>query len=356
MDGELMGRTRIAIVGVGNCASMLTQGTEYYKRNEPQGLLYPEMAGYRVSDIEVVAAFDIDKRKVGQRLDKAIFLGQNNTVRIASLPRSKVIVAKGPVMDGIGEQLKQVIPVDGSRPVNIVRELSDSGAEIVVNFLPVGSTKASRFYADAAIKAGCGFVNCIPEFIATEYAQKFRKANLPVVGDDMKGSLGASVLSRTLAGLFKERGVELDRMYQLNFGGNTDFWNLLEEERLRFKRISKTETVQSMLGDKRLQMDKIRIGPSDFVPWLQSRKIAHMRFEGRGFGGIPAHLDVRLDVEDKSMAGGVVVDAIRATKIALDRGIGGPLLAVSAWTMKSPPIQYPEHIAKKMLEEFIRGA
>lgn len=350
-----MGKIAIGIIGVGNCASFLVQSFEYYKHNCGSGLLYPELRGYKVSDIECVAAFDIDRRKVGKTLGEAICAEPNNTECIAEV-KSNVIVKKGPVLDGVGEYLRQVIDIDESAPVNVARELRDSGAEIVLNYLPVGAHAASRFYADEALKAGCAFINCIPEFIASEreYAEKFEKAGLPIIGDDVKGQLGATILSRVLARLFEDRGVILDRMYQLNFGGNTDFYNLLEESRLEHKRRSKTESVQSQLS-KRLPEYNIKISPSDYVPWLRSRKIAQIRLEGRTFGGQPIVIDARLDVEDKSVSAGVVVDAIRAAKIALDRGIGGPLTSVSAWTMKSPPIQYPDYVAKQMFEEFIAG-
>jgi myo-inositol-1-phosphate synthase len=352
--GDLMGKIKIAIVGVGNCSSLLVQGLEYYKKTD-DAVLFPNLGGYRISDIDVVAAFDVDKRKVGKKLSEAVFSEPNNCVKIAE-PKSKVTVKKGPVLDGIGQLLKQVVIVGNDAPVDVARTLQDSGAEIVINYLPVGSTIASRFYADEALKAGCGFVNNIPEFLTSgDYAKKFEEAKLPIVGDDMKGTMGASVLTRTLVRLFKDRGVELDRLSQLNFGGNTDFWNLLEEERLKYKRISKTQTVQSMLEEKKLPDYNIKIGPSDYVPWLKSRKVAHIRLEGHGFGNLPIIMDVKLDVDDKSVAAGVEVDAIRCAKLALDRGIGGPLYSISAWTMKSPPIQYPDYVAKKMVEEFIEG-
>ena len=350
-----MSKIKVGIVGVGNCASLLLQGIEYYK-DRTEGLMFPDLGGYKVPDIEIVAAFDVDKRKVGKRIDEAIFAEPNNTERIAEV-ENDVIVKKGPVLDGIGELLKEVVIIDDSTPVNVARELQDSGAEIVLNYLPVGSYKATRFYTDEALKAGCAFINCIPEFIASDkdYVKKFEEKKLPLVGDDVKGQLGATILSRVIARLFKDRGVELDRMYQLNFGGNTDFWNLLEESRLTYKRISKTQSVQSQLEEKKLPDYNIKISPSDYVPWLRSRKVAQVRCEGRSFGNIPITIDIRLDVEDKSVSAGVVVDAIRCAKIALDRGTGGPLYSISAWVMKSPPIQYPDYIARKMVEEFIEG-
>lgn len=354
-----MRKIPVAVVGVGNCASLLIQGIEYYNGESKEGLLYPDICGYGVNDIAVVAAFDVDKRKVGKRLDEAIFAEPNNTERIAKVKKSKVVVKKGPVLDGIGELLKQVVDVDESSPVNIARELQDNGAEIVLNYLPVGAYKATRFYADEALRAECGFINGIPEFITDprygDYGKKFEEKKLPIIGNDQKGQLGATILSRILVKLFRDRGAELDRMYQLNWGGNTDFWNLLEESRLEFKRISKTESVQSQLAEKRLPNYNIKVSPSDYVPWLRSRKIAQIRLEGRTFGGLPITLDVRLDVEDKSVAAGVMVDAIRAAKVALDRNVGGALLSASAWTMKSPPIQYSDYVAKQMFEEFIAG-
>lgn len=351
-----MGKIKIGIVGVGNCASFLIQSIEYYRHAKNcDGILFPEICGYRISDIECVCAFDIDRRKVGKRLGEAIFAEPNNTEKIAKI-KSNVIVKKGPVLDGIGEYLKQVVDVDERSPANVSRELRDSGAEIVLNYLPVGAYRASRFYADECLKAGCAFINCIPEFITSdkEYAKRFEKAKLPIIGDDVKGQLGATILSRVLARLFEDRGVVLDRMYQLNFGGNTDFYNLLEESRLTYKRISKTESVQSQLA-KKLPDYNIKISPSDYVPWLRSRKVANIRLEGRTFGGQPITIDARLDVEDKSVSAGVVVDAIRAAKIALDRGIGGPLLSASAWTMKSPPVQYPDYVARQLFEDFVAG-
>jgi len=273
------------------------------------------------------------------------------------MPRLGVEVMKGPVLDGIGEYLGKAVSADSKqKPVDVVGVLKKTKADILVNYLPVGSYEASRFYAQAALDAGCGFINCIPEFISSdkEWAKKFEDKKLPIIGDDIKGQLGASILSRTLVKLFSDRGGKIDRMYQLNFGGNTDFLNLLEESRLKFKRISKTETVQSQ-APKRIEDENIHIGPSDYVPWLKSRKVAYIRIEGRTFGDIPINLDVRLDVEDKSVSAGVVVDAIRCCKIALDRKTGGPLLSASAFYMKSPPQQFPDSVAKEMVEEFVKG-
>lgn len=351
-------KIKLAVAGVGNCVSMLAQGIEYYKKTgKTIGLMHPELGGYKVSDIEIVAAFDVNKDKVGKDLSKAIFEPNTiNTVKIADVPKLGVEVQKAPVYDGIGEYLETKVKVSDKKDVDVVSVIKKSGAEILINYLPVGSYTATRFYADAALQANCGFINFIPEFIASDagWAEKFKKARLPLIGDDNKGQLGASILSRVLANMFKERGGKVERMYQLNFGGNTDFLNLLEHSRLKFKRISKTETVQSQLPE-RLEDENIHIGPSDYVPWLKSRKIANIRIEGRTFGDIPIYLDVKLDVEDKSVATGVAVDAIRCAKIALERGIGGVLESASAYFMKFPLKQYPDWQARQMLEEFIAG-
>lgn len=351
-------KIKIAVAGVGNCISMLTQGIEYYKKNNSAlGLMHPDLGGYKVSDIEIVAAFDVNKDKVGKDLSKAIFEPNTiNTVKISDVPHYGITVMKAPTMDGIGEYLGTKVKVSNDPDVDVAGELKKSGADILINYLPVGSYMATRFYADAAIKSGCGFINFIPEFIASDagWVKKFEQAKLPLIGDDNKGQLGASILSRVLVNLFKDRGGKIERMYQLNFGGNTDFLNLLEHSRLKFKRISKTETVQSQMSE-RLEDDNIHIGPSDYVPWLKSRKIANIRIEGKTFGDIPINIDLKLDVEDKSVATGVAVDAIRCAKLALDRGIGGVLESASAYFMKFPAKQFPDWQARMMLEEFISG-
>jgi len=353
-------KIKVALVGVGNCSSFLVQSVEYYRGREEKdipGIMHVALGGYRVEDIEFVAAFDVDKRKVGKDLSKAILQEPNNAVKLADVPKAGVTVEKGPVLDGVGDYLKKVVLIDpNQKPVNVVDILKSSKAQVVINYLPVGSYDATRYYAQETLSAKCGFINAIPEFLASgDFANKFEEKKLPILGDDIKGQLGASVLSRTLARLFKDRGTALDRMYQLNFGGNTDFLNLLEESRLKYKRISKTETVQSVLEEKRLEEENIKIGPSDYVPWLGTRKIASMRFEGRSFGDISVYLDVKLDVDDKSVSAGIMVDAVRCCRLAMDRKIGGALVSSSAYFFKVPPIQYPDYVAKQMLEEFIEG-
>ena len=349
---------KVAVAGVGNCISMFVQGIEYYKNNKKNvGLMHPDLGGYGISNIKVVAAFDVNRDKVGKDLSEAIFEPKTiNTVKISNVPNLGVEVMKAPPLDGVGDFLGTKVKISTRKEVDVVSVLKKSGAEVLVNYIPVGSYKATRFYADAAIKAGCAFVNFIPEFIASDkvWVKKFKKAGLPLIGDDNKGQLGASILSRVLANLFKERGGKVERMYQLNFGGNTDFLNLLEHSRLKFKKISKTETVQSQLL-KRLEDENIHIGPSDYVPWLKSRKVANVRIEGKTFGDIPILIDLKLDVEDKSVATGVAVDAVRCAKLGLDRNIGGVLESASAYFMKFPAKQYPDWQARQMVEEFIEG-
>ncbi|MFQ5837794.1 MAG: inositol-3-phosphate synthase [Thermoplasmata archaeon] len=359
-----MGKIRIAVVGLGNCASALIQGIEYYKNTDedPIGLMHEEMGGYRVADLEVVAAFDVDARKVGRDVSEAVSALPNCTKTFyPDLPESGVMVEMGPVLDGVSEHMKEYpeessFVVAEAEPVDVAETLKDSGADILVNYLPVGSEKAARLYAQSALQADCGLVNCIPVFIASDpsWGQRFEEARLPVVGDDIKSQIGATVVHRTLAKLFSDRGAVIDRTYQLNTGGNTDFLNMLNRSRLKSKKVSKTEAVQAQLPVP-LEPENIHIGPSDYVPWQKDNKICFLRIEGRIWGNVPIDLELRLSVEDSPNSAGSAIDAIRCAKIALDRGIGGPLAAISAYTMKHPPVQIPEEEARRRLEEFIRG-
>ena len=360
----MLKKIKLAIAGVGNCASSLVQGIEYYKHVDAKdciGLMHYEVNGYRPGDIEVVAAFDIDKRKVGKDLSEAVFAEPNCTAVFYPVPYCGVEVKMGTVLDGVASHMYEypedkTFVVADEEPCDVVKELEDSGAEILVNYMPVGSERAARFYAKAALEAGVAFVNCMPVFIASdpEWGRKFEKEKLPVVGDDVKSQIGATIVHRTLAKLFNDRGCKLERTYQLNTGGNTDFLNMLNRERLKSKKISKTEAVQSVL-DEPLMPDDIHIGPSDYVPWQRDNKICFLRMEGRIFGDIPIDLELRLSVEDSPNSGGSTIDAIRVCKLALDRGIAGPLIEISAYTMKHPPIQYPDEEARELLERFIRG-
>ena len=364
-----MDSIRIAIVGVGNCASSLLQGIEYYRGKSEKdaiGLMHWDLAGYRPSDIEVAAAFDIDARKVGKDVSEAIFSPPNCTTTFCrELPRTGVAVRMGRVLDGFlrhmqdyREECRFVLAdeEEASRD-DVVRTLEDSGAEILLNYLPVGSEEAARFYADCALEAGVGLVNNMPVFIASDpaWAAKFRERGLPVIGDDVKAQLGATITHRVLANLFRQRGVRLDRTYQLNTGGNTDFLNMLNRDRLASKRTSKTEAVQSVL-EVPLDDDDIHIGPSDYVCWQKDNKVCFLRMEGRLFGDVPMHLDLRLSVEDSPNSAGIVIDAIRCCRLALDRGVGGPLISPSAYFMKHPPVQFRDDDAWHMTEEFIWGA
>jgi len=349
----------VAIAGVGNCASALIQGVHFYKDAIEDevipGLLHVRFGGYRPSDIRFVAAFDVDSRKVGKDLSEAIFAKPNNTRIFAGPPETGVRVMRGPVMDGLGQYLKPVVSVEKDRnEVDVAEALRQSKAEVLVNYLPVGSEEATRWYAEQALKAGCAFVNCIPVFIASDevWQERFRSAGLPVAGDDVMSQLGATVLHKTLAKLLVDRGVKVDESYQLNIGGDTDFLNMLEEERLRSKRISKTSAVQAMIPYD----VPLRIGPSDYVDFLQNKKICYIRLRGRYFGESPASVDVKLDIWDAPNSGGVVIDAIRAAKLALDRGISGPLVSISSYAFKHPPVQAPQDVAKQWVEEFIAGS
>lgn len=363
-----MGKIKIAICGIGNCASSLIQGIEYYRGengNEPIGLMHPEIRGYKPSDIEVVAAFDVDVRKVGKDVSEAIFQYPNcTTVFQPDIPAMGVKVSMGRVLDGVSEHMKNYDPtrtfvVSSEKEAtkeDIVKTLRDSGAEILLNYLPVGSEEAVRFYADCALGAGMAMINNMPVFIASDeaWAKRFRDAGLPIIGDDVKSQLGATIVHRTLANLFMERGVKLERTYQLNTGGNTDFLNMLNQNRLASKRESKTEAVQSVLK-KRLDAYDIHVGPSDYVAWQKDNKVCFIRMEGKLFGDVSMNLELRLSVEDSPNSGGVVIDAIRCCKLALDRGIGGVLYSPSSYFMKHPPRQFPDDEAYQMTEDFIAG-
>ena len=360
-----MSKIRIAVAGVGNCASSLIQGIFYYKdaTDEAPGIMHADFGGYKISDIIPVAAFDIDKRKVGLDLGKSIFAKPNCTyVFQKDIPKIGVEVKKAPVLDGCAPHMHDypddvtfVIDKD-QKPVNITEELKKSKADMLINYLPVGSEEAVRHLTQCCLDAGIGMVNCMPVFIASDpqWAKKFTDKKLPIVGDDIKSEVGATILHRTLAKLFLDRGINLNRTYQLNFGGNTDFMNMLSRERLKSKKKSKTQSVQSALSNP-LDPKDIHMGPSDYVPWLNDRKIAYIRLEGNNFGGAPIDIELRLSVEDSPNSAACAIDAIRACKLALDRNIGGPLISPSAYFMKSPPQQFADNLAREMLEQFIRG-
>jgi myo-inositol-1-phosphate synthase len=353
-----MATIRLAVVGVGNCASSLIQGITFYRdaAGAVPGLMHTTLGGYHVGDIAVVAAFDIARDKVGRDVAEAILAPPNNTHVFARVPPAGVTVRRGPTMDGLGRYLREMIPESDARPVDVAAELRRSEAEVLVSYLPVGAEAATRWYAEQALAAGCAFVNCIPVFIASDpaWAARFAARRLPLVGDDIKSQVGATILHRALVTLFAERGVRVDRTYQLNFGGNTDFANMLERERLESKKLSKTRAVTSQLGTP-LPADAVHVGPSDHVPWLTDRKWAHIRVEGTTFGNVPLSCEVKLEVWDSPNSAGVVIDAIRCARLALDRGIGGALEGPSAWLMKSPPRQYTDHAAREATEAFIRG-
>ncbi|MDA8386359.1 MAG: inositol-3-phosphate synthase [Actinomycetota bacterium] len=353
-------KVRVAIAGMGNCANSLIQGVEYY-RNAPAdeqvpGLMHVELGGYHVGDIEFVAAFDVDATKVGSDMSKAMWGGLNNTIKFAEVPELGVTVMRGPTLDGLGKYYLATIEESPTEPVDVVRALRESGADVLVSYLPVGSQAAQKFYAQAAIDAKVAFVNAIPVFIASdpEWAAKFTEANVPIVGDDIKSQVGATIVHRMLARLFEDRGLVLDRTYQLNVGGNMDFKNMLERERLESKKISKTQSVTSQL-DNGIEASNVHIGPSDHVPWLEDRKWAYIRLEGRNFGDVPLNVELKLEVWDSPNSAGVIIDALRCAKLAADRGIGGPLLGPSAYFMKSPPVQYRDNVARDMVEEFAQG-
>ena len=355
-----MGKINVAIVGVGNCASSLVQGVHYYRKAEPDGfvpgLMHVNLGGYHISDVNFVAAFDIDRNKVGKDLSEAVSTPPNNTHQFCSLPASKVRVQRGMTHDGLGKYLSQIIQKAPGPTADIIKILKETKTDVVVNYLPVGSEEATKWYIEQVLAAGCGFINCIPVFIAREqyWQERFEQRGLPVIGDDIKSQVGATIVHRVLTRLFRDRGVRMERTYQLNFGGNTDFYNMLERERLESKKISKTKAVTSQL-DYQLDPDDIHVGPSDHVPWLLDRKFCHIRMEGRTFGDVPLNLELKLEVWDSPNSAGVVIDAIRCCKIALDRGLKGALVSPSSYFMKSPPVQYTDDEARNMVEEFITG-
>ncbi|MGA7261001.1 MAG: inositol-3-phosphate synthase [Stellaceae bacterium] len=355
-----MAKIRVAIVGVGNCASSLVQGVEFYRRAAGRaaipGVMHLDLGGYHIGDIEFVAAFDVAIGKVGSDLAQAIFAPPNNTERFSSVPATGVEVRGGPTYDGIGRYLNGVVSESPAPPDDVAKTLRATGAEIVVSYLPVGAETASRWYAEQALAAGCGLVNCIPVFIAKDpmWRARFEERGLPLVGDDVKSQVGATIVHRVLANLFRERGVRVDRTYQLNFGGNSDFRNMLERERLESKKRSKTDSLTSQL-DERLSDAEAHIGPSDFVPWLTDRKWAYIRIEGTGFGNLPLNCELKLEVWDSPNSAGVVIDAIRCAKLALDRRIGGALIGPSSYFMKSPPEQFTDYEARARTEAFIHG-
>ena len=354
-----MAKIRLAIAGIGNCASSLVQGLEYYRQasagDQVPGLMHVTLGGYHISDIEVVAAFDVDNAKVGQDVGKAIWAGQNNTVRFANVPDMGVLVQRGPTLDGLGKYYRETIEESPAAAVDVAGALRAARADVLVSYLPVGSEEAQKHYAQACLDAKVGFVNAIPVFIASnpEWAGRFEQAGVPIIGDDIKSQLGSTIAHRVLARLFEDRGLVLDRTYQLNFGGNMDFKNMLERERLESKKISKTQAVTSQV-ERGISAHDVHVGPSDHVDWLDDRKWAYIRLEGRNFGDVPLSIELKLEVWDSPNSAGVVIDAVRCIKVAQDRGIGGPLLGPSAYFMKSPPVQYHDDVAREMVEEFNR--
>lgn len=355
-------KIRVAIVGVGNCASSLVQGIHYYRNAKDDefvpGVMHVNFGGYHINDIEVVAAFDVNSNKVGKDVAEAIYAVPNNTAVFAEVPETGVIVSRGPVLDGVNKYTAELVPVASQVAVDVVRVLKDSKADAVINYLPVGSQQATEFYAQAAIDAGCGFVNCIPVFIASNpvWASKFRKAGLPVIGDDIKAQVGATITHRTLVNLFLDRGMKVERTYQLNTGGNTDFLNMLERERLQYKKISKTEAVSSQIEARGQSIDPadIHVGPSDYVPWQKDNKICFLRIESKHFGDVPMNLELRLSVEDSPNSAGVAIDSIRCLKLALDNKLSGPIIEPAAYFQKHPPKQIEDRKARDMVETFIK--
>jgi len=353
-------KVRVGIVGIGNCASSLVQGLSYYreaKSNEPvPGLMNVNLGGYHVRDIEISAAFDVNARKVGKDVADAVWASPNNTHRFADVPQTGVMVLRGRTLDGIGEYLREDIEISDETEADVTAALTKSRTDVLVSYLPVGSQKATEWYAERALEAGCGFVNCIPVFIASDrkWRARFEEAGLPILGDDIKSQVGATIVHRVLANLFRSRGVRLDRTYQLNFGGNADFKNMLERERLKSKKISKTQAVTSQF-DVPLEAGNIHVGPSDHVPWLTDRKMAYIRLEGTAFGGVPLSAELKLDVWDSPNSAGVVIDAVRCAKLAMDRGVGGALIGPSSYFMKSPPQQFADDEARERTHRFIAG-
>jgi myo-inositol-1-phosphate synthase len=357
-EARILGKINVAIVGVGNCASSLIQGVYFYrnaKENEfVPGLMHVNLGGYHISDIQFVAGIDIDRNKVGKDLADAIFTLPNNTMKFTDVPKTGINVVRGMTHDGLGKYLSQIIQKAPGQTADIVKILKDTKTDVVINYLPVGSEEATKWYVEQVLTAGCGFINCIPVFIAREkyWSDRFAEKGLPCIGDDIKSQVGATIVHRVLTKLFRDRGVKLEKTYQLNFGGNTDFLNMLERERLESKKISKTNAVTSQL-DYKLPEDDIHVGPSDYVPFLTDRKFCHIRMEGRSFGNAPILLELKLEVWDKPNSAGVVIDAIRCCKLALDHGLKGSLTAPSSYFMKSPMIQYSDDEARRMTEEFI---
>ena len=355
-----MGTVRVAIVGVGNCASSLVQGVHFYRDADASstvpGLMHVQFGDYHVRDIEFVAAFDVDGKKVGLDVSEAIGASENNTIKICDVPPLGVTVQRGHTLDGLGKYYRETITESDEEPVDVVEVLRDKKVDVLISYLPVGSEQADKFYAQCALDAKVAFVNALPVFIASDpvWAKKFTDAGVPIVGDDIKSQVGATITHRVLAKLFEDRGVILDRTYQLNVGGNMDFKNMLERERLESKKISKTQAVTSNLQHD-LGSRNVHIGPSDYVQWLDDRKWAYVRLEGRAFGEVPLNLEYKLEVWDSPNSAGIIIDALRAAKIAKDRGIGGPILSAASYFMKSPPVQYPDDIAKQNVEAFIKG-
>jgi myo-inositol-1-phosphate synthase len=357
-----MGNIRVGIVGVGNCAASLVQGVHYYRDADPTqkvpGLMHVQFGPYHVRDIQFVAAFDVDAKKVGRDLSEAISASQNNTIKICDVPPQDVIVQRGHTLDGLGKYYRETIEESDEEPVDVVATLRDAAVDVLICYLPVGSEHAAKFYAQCAIDAGVAFVNALPVFIAStlEWAAKFEEAGVPIVGDDIKSQVGATITHRVLAKLFEDRGVELQRTMQLNVGGNMDFLNMLERDRLESKKISKTQAVTSQIPDRDLGKRNVHIGPSDYVAWLDDRKWAYVRLEGKAFGDVPLNLEYKLEVWDSPNSAGVIIDALRCAKIAKDRSIGGPILSASSYFMKSPPVQYFDDDARDAVQKFIDGA